>query len=315
METMNNIIKNWPIFLVAISSTVAAIATLFMGTQDAKQKDNIENLGKTNFELGIETKKLSKLNNDISTKIEQITKANKETSDENLILTKHSNQLIEKADALTKETQKLITKINERAANEAAENLTTGELRMIFKPKFTNAVSVKIASNTAINTIESMKRGAKMFVFGKTDPLSINFDNDKMLISIKVIDLQGKLIAEIENNNWRPNRNFTGKFNYDDTGFEVMDNEGNIALSVDIIGNNQIHVQGIFPLKSEGIIILAGRAMSTIPIKSKRAELDIYQNYHMEYDSYLSNAIENISITQLFEYTGKNWLHKRKATN
>ena len=86
-----------------------------------------------------------------------------------------------------------------------------------------------------------------------------------MLISLKVFDLKGNLIAEVENNFWRPNRNFTGKFNYDDRGFEVIDNQGNIAVNIEFVGNNQIVINGIFPIIKQNLLLFAGRGMETLP--------------------------------------------------
>ena len=98
-----------------------------MNKRDSDQKDNIERLGKINVNLSEETQKLTIL-------IQQITSSNKQTSDENLLLTQQSKDLIVEVQKLTVETKKLTTKIDERVAYQAAENLQSGELLMDFKP-------------------------------------------------------------------------------------------------------------------------------------------------------------------------------------
>ncbi|TWJ02443.1 hypothetical protein JN11_01416 [Mucilaginibacter frigoritolerans] len=305
MEIMNYISKNLPILIVVIGTIAALIANAYKSSKDASQSDNIERLGN-------ETQKLSALNRDISIKIQQITTANKQTSDENLALNQKSKELIIEVQKLTIETQKLIAKVDERTAYEAAENLQSGELHLDFSQAFTDKISFRIGGNTFSNPLKNFKMGAKIFQFADKDPISIGFDHSKILISMKVFDLKGNLIAEIENNFWRPNRNFTGKFNYDDHGFEVMDNEGNIAVSIDITGTNQLDIQGVFPIKEQKIIIFAGQQMNILAFKNPDIEAQVQARHHISYDDYLNQILHDLRIRQIFEYTGKNWLHKRR---
>ena len=305
---MNFVSKNLPIIFVVIGTIAAVIATAYKNVKDADQTNNIERLTK-------EANKLSTLNKDISIKIQQITSANKQTSDENLALSQKSKELVIEVQKLTIETQKLITKIDERTAYEAAENLQSGELHFDFSQTFTDVITFKIGGNTFSNPVKNFKMGAKIFQVAGEDPILIGFDHNKMLISMRVFDFKGNLIAEIENNFWRPNKNFTGKFNYDDHGFEVIDNEGNIAVSIDIAGVNQLEIQGVFPLKDQKLTIFAGQQLRVLSFKNPDIEAKIQAEHHISYDDYLNQILHNLRIRQLFEYTGKNWLHKRKPIN
>ena len=309
----NYFYNNWPAIVLFIAGIFALLATFFSTTQDSQQKNNIEQLGFKNKELSEEVKKLGTINNTISTRIEEITTANKKTVDENLLLSRQSRELISEVQKLTGETKTLVKLVNERTAYAAAENLQSGELHITFEPTFQNIISGTIGGMTSTSTIENINKGNSLFKIGGKDPLSMKFDHKKMLISMRVFDLEGHLIAEVENNYWRPNKNFTGKMNYDDKGFEVIDNMGNIAVSIDIVGNNQIIIQGIFPMQTEKTLIIAGKGSELIRLINTEDEAEKFGQTLKSYNLIVKSKIENVQMRQLFEYTGKNWLHKRKV--
>ena len=130
---------------------------------------------------------------------------------------------------------------------------------------------------------------------------------------MKVYDLTGNLIAELEDNNWRPNKNFTGKYNYDRKGFEVINNQGGVAASFDIVGPNTIKIQGFFPYIEENIILIAGdKGFTTKPFGTKEIEERVFRLTKKKYNIFIKDIITSLPTSQLFEYSGSNWLHKRK---
>ncbi len=298
---MNTILKNMPAILLLFAGLIASFATYVSGKDDQKQKDSIEELGKQNIKLSSEIFKLNNLNKNISTRVEEISKINNKLSTENLELNKLSHNLIFEVNLLTTTSKKLIDKIDERAAYQAAENLQTGEINMNFNSQINenDKVYIIIGGNKFSHTVKALKeKSAKLFSFAGRDPFSISLDKDnRMLFSIEVYDIEGNLIAEIENNNWRPNKNFTGKFNYDDRGFEVIDNKGNVAINFTVSESNKIIIQGIFQFKEIGKIFLCGNNGFNI------LDMTNIQNFNQE--------IDGINIAKIFRYTGKNWLHSR----
>ena len=66
-------------------------------------------------------------------------------------------------------------------------------------------------------------------------------------------------------------KNFSGKFNYDKKGFEVINNQGGIAASFDIIKPNTIKIQGFFPYKEANrILLLRDTGFTTASFWDKR---------------------------------------------
>ena len=82
------------------------------------------------------------------------------------------------------------------------------------------------------------------------------------------------------------------KLNYDNKGFEVIDEKDNILFSIDIRKNNTIKIQGWYPTSPNSIRVIGDKYMVVLVYGSMYDNLNGY-------------------FKQLFQYTGKNWLHKR----
>jgi hypothetical protein len=311
VDVINWLSKYWPAFLLLIAGIIACIATFVITKRDQKQRDNIEALGTENNKLSIEIKKLGDLNNKIAQKVEDIATENSKTSKDNLELSKQSKDLISEVQSLTSQSKILIDKINSRAEYESEENAITGEL--LFKvPKFedNDIVLITIGGMTAGNPLRFWKAGAVPVLIGGKNPFNIQVEDNKIVFSLNVYDIDGNLIAEIDKNNWRPNKNFTGKSNYNDTSFEVIDNKGRVAINIEYSGK-MILIKGIFPFINDGVIILAGDTSITFPIHKPGNDEISYNGQRVNYFVALSHAIERANIRPIFTYTGKDWLHKR----
>ena len=82
---------------------------------------------------------------------------------------------------------------------------------------------------------------------GTSSPVSLKASHGKLSVSAKIFDKSGRIVCEIEDNKWtiNPNNYFTK--NDDKTALEVIDQEGNVALSVELVNESLIQVYGIFP--------------------------------------------------------------------
>jgi hypothetical protein len=338
---MKYISENWAIILIAIAGIAAAMATFFGDKSNNTQQGSTEKPEQKNKALAHTSKKLLSLvialaaivgivgvfassiqdeqqknsihslgvdNKVLSMRIDSAERANLKITKENTRLQQQSNDLIKAVGSLTKQSQDLIKIINNRSAYEAEENLMSGHLEMDFKQVFQKSEFTVTVGNNPTKCIKKNLVAGKsgLFRLGNADPIKVAFDhNGKIRINTVVFDIQGNLIAEIDNNNWRPNRNMVGRFNYDSRGLEVEDNSGNIVLSIDIKENN-IVIQGIFPVKSDDVIWVIGiNGVRKVRIKETKSDKDL----QAEVKSVDSPA------KQLFQYTGNNWLHKRKKNS
>lgn len=301
-KRMQELIKNWPSILLVIAGICAAIATYVSTKRTDKQQTNIEELGEINKELGSK-------NQDLTNEVKKLSKLNISISEENKDLSIQSKILIEEVRKLTVSSNSLISRLDDKADKVIAENLITGELKMDF--------DINTPGNQKPTIIlgggQFEDNGLPVLSIGGFIPLTTKYLNKKLLISMKVYDLAGNLIAELEDNNWRPNKNFTGKYNYDRRGFEVINNQGNIAASFDIVGPNTIKIQGFFPYMQTNKILIAGdKGFTTAPFGTKQIEERVFQLTNKKYDLFLKEKFSSVPTTQLFEYSGPNWLHKRK---
>lgn len=270
-------------------------STFVITERDQDQKDNIEKLSEENKKLSGEIKKLSDLNNSISTRTEEMTSANSKIIEASYNLDQQSKALLEEVQILTKQSKKLVDTINSRGEYESEENAKTGELQ------FRNAPIFK--ENDDVNIVVGG------FTF--KNPFNIQVEDGKILFSLNVYDIDGNLVAEIDRNYWRPNKNFSGKFNYDESSFEVIDNKGRVAISIQYLGKSII-IQGMFTFIESGSIILAGSSTAYFPlhVAGKNDETN-YKGNLLAYDQALRMAIESVNIKPIFRYTGKKWLHQR----
>ena len=291
--------------MLLIAGICASFATYKSGAADQEQKDTIQKLGEKNKDLNELLIKLNILNNNITSNVQDLVKTNNKLSETNIVLATESQALIEEVKTLSEKSQQIISTVDKRTEVETAQNLQTGTLDMVFDNivKDDDNVRVKFGGTIMGNTVKDLKSGkAKLILSGNKDLLSLKFDNNnRMLFSLRIFDIDNNLIAEIENNSWRPNKNFTGKFNYDNRGFEVIDNKGNVAIRVNVIANNTIDIQGVFPMKEENIVFICGENMLqpiSFPVSEEKRK------------SY-NELIKEINIKPLFRYTGANWLHSR----
>ena len=87
--------------------------------------------------------------------------------------------------------------------------------------------------------------------------VSLKSDHGKLLISLKIRDAKGELIAELVDNEWKLNKNKIFDRNYTARDLEVRDNTGNVVLQVFNRGS-VIQLAGVFHSK-------AGQVLRIVP--------------------------------------------------
>ncbi|MDF9798619.1 uncharacterized membrane-anchored protein YhcB (DUF1043 family) [Catalinimonas alkaloidigena] len=284
-------------FIILIVTIIAAIAAFWSNVQSNRQLNRMEEYDSLNLKLGKEIKYLSDINNQISTRIDTIVA-------ENRSLTQHNIQLTNKANELIEEVEKLTTTSNELIKKASAENALTGILDFQYdKPLEDSETLIVRAGGVEVgNNVRSLKSNNPpgYISIGGRDLIPIKIVDGKLKVSITIYDIYGNLIVEIENNVWYRYANNSGKFNYDSKGFEVVDNQGLTALSINLDSRTEVSIEGYFyDRKTGNIYIYGGNRFQAIPIF--RPAKNIIEK------------IEKANIRQMFEYSGNNWIGKRRT--
>jgi hypothetical protein len=137
---------------------------------------------------------------------------------------------------------------------------------------------------------------------GELEPIKFGVKDHRLYITVDIYDLDGNPLVEIDSNRWTRSGSSLTKFNYDDKGFEIFDKDSHIAFSVDFPTYNTIKMQGYLIDKEKGhqYLIIGGSLFSYKRISGPETSADE-----------LRPLIDSIKFTQLFCYTGGDWLGKR----
>ncbi|MBI1781822.1 MAG: hypothetical protein HYR66_10690, partial [Sphingobacteriales bacterium] len=183
----------------AIILFIGAVSTFIQTLNDNEQTDNIESLSKLDTSLSHHIYTLATIDTGLSTKANDL-------ANQSLQISNQNKDLLSNVTSLTEQAKNLINSVNQKASYEAAENLSTGELKMNFTKQFhdNDMATIKIGGATTTTFISWIKKGGSFVNVAGKDLFAAHFINNKIIISLNVYDLYGNLIAEIENNNWRP---------------------------------------------------------------------------------------------------------------
>ncbi|HVX28080.1 MAG TPA: hypothetical protein VHB70_17160 [Parafilimonas sp.] len=289
--------NNRKLFVIIIIQFLAVVTmasmTYYITITDAQNTQTIIDTGNFNKHLGEQTQLLTK-------QIDSL-----QSLDDSIM--KHSDSLSSKIDSVSDISKNLAYDINSVIKEQSEENAITGKFDFdMGKPlNGDDMITVHFGSMTATNTILPVpnvwyKAGMHLIVLpDSSEPITFGLENHKLTVSLDIYDLNGNLMVSIDKNNWHRYTNNTGIFNYDKNGFEIFDNKGNIALSMDLKGNN-IVIQGYVFIRKYNKMIIAGSYID-IP-----GSLDMQQT-----QNYLAEEVRRVRIKQLFKYTGTHWLHKR----
>jgi len=117
-----------------------------------------------------------------------------------------------------------------------------GATRVSFRREdFISGVSINVLSTLGI--------------VDKRAEIKIKISNTGLVVSTQVRGLDGKVVAEIGNNNWLINPNNYFLRNYDNSAFEVIDQYETPVLQIELVDNSNIRIGGIFAHRPSVLII------------------------------------------------------------
>ncbi len=130
-------------------------------------------------------------------------------------------------------------------------------------------------------------------------PIEWHINDDKPEVTCICYDLNGNWMVDVRKNYWRRNPNVSSKFNYDSKGFEVIDNKGNVALSIDISQKNTIVIQGYFCFRKEDYILVLGQVMSNGQFSRALKDPTAFENI------YRRSEVRNLFLYDREHYIGQ----------
>lgn len=118
---------------------------------------------------------------------------------------------------------------------------------------------------------ESIKHGEVFspVLFVEDSPLIIKLVDGALKFSGSFRSLDGKIVAEIKDNEWQVNPNNYFKRNYDDNGLEVIDADGIMKFQVDFIDENNVNVNGFFKMENTYVLATNDRMTRTPEVRFK----------------------------------------------
>jgi hypothetical protein len=137
----------------------------------------------------------------------------------------------------------------------------------------------------------------------RNDPFTLSAVDRQIVFSYRAKDVHGQEVLKIIDNIWTLRDGLFYRYNYDENGFELLDEEENVLFSYDIIDSRTIKIQGYRYLDQNKVEIL-GR----------------YQNMLVEREDgkdFLKEIGKKqlmCNVSRIFEYSGKNWFHNRTKT-
>ena len=138
------------------------------------------------------------------------------------------------------------------------------------------------------------------------DRIYVQTENGKLKISAKVRDESGKIMGKIENNTFESFKQYSLRSCHDDTGWEVLDPYGRVALQVDL-SDSCAHIAGIFYSEDGKIAVVYPNNGS--PIMFGGSKDQIRENMNRLWIEY-----PNV-ITPLFNYRSDKQVCERMKPN
>jgi hypothetical protein len=171
-----------------------------------------------------------------------------------------------------------------------------GRLRSQEAPLSKELIQVYFGTNCYAYPVEMLGNEKIIHPFSGVD---IRLKDDKILVSAKVRNIDGKTYADLTDNEWEIIKNNRFKRNYDSTALEVCDaDSGLVVLQVELLDRQSLRLSGLF---EDGTFLLCVTDSPEI-LRVPRSEIEKY-----------ADRIESCLKTQerLFEYPSDLHLHER----
>jgi hypothetical protein len=184
----------------------------------------------------------------------------------------------------------------------------TSKGKLDFNERNPKVINIKMGGIGTIVPMEDLRQGInqiRSIRCDKVSPIILKLRDDKLMLSSKFYNFNNEIVGEIEDNEWRLNKNYF-KRNYNKSAIEVIDNYDVVVMQV-ILEKDSILINGVLTC-GKNIMICNGD--NTLMFSSESLKLE--QSGMTEKDLYIK---EGRKIKRLFEYTGDDWLGKRKVSN
>lgn len=167
-----------------------------------------------------------------------------------------------------------------------------------FPPSISNVVYIDYGSREgAYITLNKLNKLYVPVFLNEKAPIIIEItERGEMLVSARIHDINGCLIAVIERNQFLMNLNCLLSYNLDKKGFELVDENFNVVFNIDY-KEKILNINGI--LRTETMIITMLHDQKLF-------------GYEPISDSSIKMGLEmKKTITPIFKYTGNSWFGQR----
>ena len=130
--------------------------------------------------------------------------------------------------------------------------------------------TINLGTNSLITNYNSLVNGfdMKRFInYGYDYPIKIKVDRGKLFVTVWIIDNEGKMVAQIANNEWQVNPNNFYDRNFSNMALEIIDNTKTPILQIIIKSGNEIDIGGVFYYPG-GRVAATSRSFITNPSDS-----------------------------------------------
>jgi hypothetical protein len=134
----------------------------------------------------------------------------------------------------------VVKKLNEMAQLDASSGI-------LLSPTSSGPLKFQLGSNS--QAFDLPDSGEFVLPLAKESALTIAKVAGHIEVSTDIRDTSGKLVARINNNEWKLRPSLLWDRNYTDTALEVMDDTGNVVLQI-VVLPDRIQIQGIWRSES-----------------------------------------------------------------
>lgn len=289
--------------------TILAFILKLSSGDDQNWKNDVTRLQRLDSTLGYEIDSMSYVNHEIDSSTQVMVNSNNQLTSNNLELTKDADLITRKTEKVTQESKSISEVLNTKTDQEFE---VTGEFDFPIDSSYSNGLLVNVVTGIpSAGGYTKAELGNGTYRILSYENFQINTSKHKFIITGTIYDLNDNIIVEIQENKWRLNKNSVSKFNYDNNGFEVFDNTGRVAMSLNFVkrgnlpnsGEIEMQVQGIFPLSKnrEATIWIYGQRRIILPYGTRELNQKIRDTFDLR------------PVLPLFKYMGMKWRHVRNS--
>jgi hypothetical protein len=149
--------------------------------------------------------------------------------------------------------QKILTLLNKILADQVDLNVIAAKLDELSQSN--NSSGILLSALSSSNPRLEIGDSGSGFEWSGIGPMALNFFEDTSLVvekvanhiavSTKIRDGTGKMVAEIERNEWKLRPSLLWDRNYTSNSLEILDETGDVVLQI-VVLSDRIQIQGIW---------------------------------------------------------------------